>query len=82
MQNTPFIVIYHLYEFTYRLEVRYMNHSAMNIVIRGVAMPHFGDRNWARKVVQLAEARERGVDAYNMYLRNHHAKTGSAAMSV
>ena len=59
-----------------------MNHSAMNIIIRGVAMPHFGDRDWARKVVQLAEARERGVDAYNMYLRNHHANTGSAAMSV
>ena len=54
----------------------------MNIIIRGVVMPHFGDRDWARKVVQLAEARERGVDAYNMYLRNHHAKTGSAAMSV
>ena len=59
-----------------------MNHSAMNIIIRGVVMPHFGDRDWARKVVQLAEARERGVDAYNMYLRNHHTKTGSAAMSV
>ena len=59
-----------------------MNHSAMNIIIRGVVMPHFGNRDWARKVVQLAEARERGVDAYNMYLRNHHAKTGSAAMSV
>ena len=59
-----------------------MNHSAMKIIIRGVAMPHFGDRDWARKVVQLAEARERGVDTYNMYLRNHHAKTGSAAMSV
>lgn len=59
-----------------------MNRPAMNIVIRGVAMPHFGDRDWARKVVQLAEARERGVDVYNMYLCNHHAKTGSAAMSV
>ena len=82
MQKSPVRVIYHLYEFTYRLEVRSMNHSAMNIIIRGVAMPHFGDRDWARKVVQLAEARERGVDAYNMDLRNHHAKTGSAAMSV
>ena len=59
-----------------------MNHSAMNIITRGVAMPHFGDRDWARKVVQLADARERGVDAYNMYIRSHHAKTGSAAMSV
>ena len=59
-----------------------MNKPAMNIIIRGVVMPHFGDRDWARKVVQLAEARERGVDAYNMYLRNHHAKTGSAEMSV
>ena len=59
-----------------------MNHSAMNIIIRGVVMPHFGNRDCARKVVQLAEARERGVDAYNMYLRNHHAETGSSAMSV
>ena len=59
-----------------------MNKPAMNIIIRGVVMPHFGDRDWARKVVQLAEARERGVDTYNMYLRNHHAKTGSASMSV
>ena len=59
-----------------------MNRPSMNIIIRGVAMPHFGDRDWARKVVQLAEARERCVDAYNMHLRNHHAKTGSAAMSV
>ena len=59
-----------------------MNKPAMNIIIRGVVMPHFCDRDLARKVVQLAEARERGVDAYNMYLRNHHANTGSAAMSV
>ena len=59
-----------------------MNKPAMNIIIRGVVMPHFGNRDWARKVVQLAEARERGVDAYNMYLHSHHAKTGSAAMSV
>ena len=44
-----------------------MNRPSMNIIIRGVAMPHFGDRDWARKVVQLAEARERGVDTYNMY---------------
>ena len=59
-----------------------MNRPSMNIIIRGVAMPHFGDRNWARKVVQLAEARERGVDAYNMYLRNRHASSGSAAMTM
>ena len=59
-----------------------MNKPAMNIIILGVVMPHFGNRDWSRKVVQLAEARERGVDAYNMYLRNHHAKTGSSAMSV
>lgn len=59
-----------------------MNNSAMNIVTRSVVMPHRGDKDWARKVVQLAEAREHGVDAYNAYLRNHHAKTGSAAMAV
>ena len=59
-----------------------MNHSAMNIIIRGVAMPHFGDRDWARKVVRLAEAREHGIDAYNAYLRNRHASSGSAAMTM
>ena len=26
-----------------------MNRPSMNIIIRGVAMPHFGDRDWARK---------------------------------
>lgn len=59
-----------------------MNNSAMNIVTRSVVMPHRGDKDWARKVIELAKARERGVDAYNAYLRNHHAKTGSAAMAV
>lgn len=59
-----------------------MNHPAMSIVTRSVVMPHYDDRDWARKVIQLAEAREHGVDAYNVYLRNHHAKTGSAAMTV
>ena len=39
------------------MEVRYMNKPAMNIIIRGVVMPHFCDRDWARKVVQLAESR-------------------------
>ena len=59
-----------------------MNNSAINIVTRSVVMPHRGDKDWARKVIELAEAREHGVDAYNAYLRNHHAKTGSAAMAV
>lgn len=59
-----------------------MNHSAMNIIIRGVAMPHFGDRDWARKVMELSEAREHGVDAYNAYLRDHHASSGSAALTM
>ena len=59
-----------------------MNNPSMNIIVRGVAMPHYDDRDWARKVVELAEARNHGVDAYNAYLRNHHAKTGSAAMAV
>lgn len=59
-----------------------MNNSAMNIVTRSVVMPHRGDKDWARKVIELAKAREHGVDAYNAYLRNHHAKTGSAAMAV
>lgn len=56
-----------------------MNRPAMSIVTRSAVMPHYDDRDWARKVIQLAEAREHGVDAY---LRNHHAKTGSAAMAV
>lgn len=59
-----------------------MNRPSMNIIIRGVAMPHFGDRDWARKVVRLAEAREHGIDAYNAYLRNHHASSGSAALTM
>lgn len=59
-----------------------MNRPAMSIVTRSAVMPYYDDRDWARKVIQLAEAREHGVDAYNAYLRNHHAKTGSAAMAV
>ena len=59
-----------------------MNRPAMSIVTRSVVMPHRGDKDWARKVIELAEAREHGVDAYNAYLRNHHATTGSAAMAV
>ena len=59
-----------------------MNRPAMSIVTRSVVMPHYDDKEWARKVVELAEAREHGVDAYNAYLRNHHAKTGSAAIAV
>lgn len=59
-----------------------MNRPAMSIVTRSAVMPHYDDRDWARKVIQLAEAREHGVDAYNAYLRNHHAKTDSAAMAV
>lgn len=59
-----------------------MPNPSMNIIIRGVSMPHYGDRNWAHKVVQLAEARDHGIDTYNAYLRNHHAATGSAAMAI
>lgn len=59
-----------------------MNNSAMNIVTHSVVMPHRGDRDWARKVIQLAEARDRGVDAYNAYLREHNAETGSATFAV
>lgn len=59
-----------------------MNNSAMNIITRSVVMPHRGDRDWARKVIQLAEARERGVDAYNAYLHEHNSKTGSATFAV
>lgn len=59
-----------------------MNNHSMSIITRSVVMPHYDDKDWARKVVELAEARNHGVDAYNAYLRNHHAKTGSAAMTV
>lgn len=59
-----------------------MNNSAMNIVTRSVVMPHRGDKDWARKVIELAKARERGVDTYNAYLREHNAETGSAAFAV
>lgn len=59
-----------------------MNNSAMSIVTRSVVMPHRGDKDWSRKVVQLAEARDHGVDAYNEYLRNHHAETGSAMAAI
>ena len=45
-----------------------MNRPAMSIVTRSAVMPHYDDRDWARKVIQLAEAREHGVDAYNAYL--------------
>lgn len=54
----------------------------MSIISRGIMMPHYGDKKWASKVVRLAEAREHGIDAYNAYLRNHHASSGSAAMTM
>ena len=57
-----------------------MTQSAMSIITRGIMMPHCGDRDWSRKVVQLAEARDHGVDAYNEHLRVHHSQNGSAAM--
>ena len=56
-----------------------MDRPSMSIITRGVMMPHYNDRDWARKVVQLAGARDHGVDAYNAYLRNHHAISGSTA---
>lgn len=59
-----------------------MTKPAMNIITRGIMMPHCGDRDWSRKVVQLAEARDHGVDAYNEYLRAHHSQNGSAAMAL
>lgn len=30
-----------------------MTHSAMNIIIRGIVMPHYGDKDWSRKVVWM-----------------------------
>lgn len=59
-----------------------MNKPSMSIISRGIMMPHYGDKKWASKVVRLAEAREHGIDAYNAYLRNHHASSGSAAMTM
>ena len=59
-----------------------MNRPSMSIISRGIMMPHYGDKKWASKVVRLAEAREHGVDAYNAYLQNHHASSGSAAMTM
>ena len=59
-----------------------MTQSAMSIITRGIMMPHRGDKYWSRKVVQLAEARDHGVDAYNEYLRAHHTQNGSAAMML
>ena len=59
-----------------------MTQSAMSIITRGIMMPHYGDKDWSRKVLQLAEARDHGVDAYNEYLRAHHSNNGSAAMSM
>ena len=59
-----------------------MTKPAMNIITRGIMMSHCGDRDWSRKVVQLAEARDHGVDAYNEYLRAHHSQNGSAAMAL
>ena len=59
-----------------------MTKPSMNIIIRGIMMPHYGDKDWSRKVVQLAEARDHGVDAYNEYLQAHHAQNGSAAMEL
>ena len=40
------------------------------------------NKDWSRKVVHLAEARDHGVDAYNEYLRAHHSQNGSAAMAL
>lgn len=57
-----------------------MDRPAMSIITRGIMMPHYNDRDWSRKVMQLAEAREHGVDAYNAYLQSHHATSGSAAL--
>ena len=59
-----------------------MTKPAMNIITRGIMMANCGDRDWSRKVVQLAEARDHGVDAYNEYLREHHSQNGSAAMAL
>ena len=59
-----------------------MTQFAMSIITSGIMMPHCGDRDWSRKVVQLAEARDHGVDAYNEYLRAHHSQNGSAAMAL
>lgn len=59
-----------------------MTKPAMNIITRGIMMDHCGDRDWSRKVVQLAEARDHGVDAYNEYLRAHHSQNGSASMAL
>ena len=53
-----------------------MTQSAMSIITRGIMMPHCGNKDWSRKVVQLAEARDHGVDAYNEYLRAHHSQNG------
>lgn len=79
MQNTPFIVIYHLCEIIIK-EVIHMDRPSMSIITRGIMMPHYNDRGWSRKVVELADAREHGIDAYNAYLQNHHAMSGSAAL--
>ena len=59
-----------------------MTQSAMSIITRGIMMPHCGNKDWSRKVVHLAEARDHGVDAYNEYLRAHHSQNGSAAMAL
>ena len=59
-----------------------MTQSAMSIITRGIMMPRCGNKDWSRKVVQLAEARDHGVDAYNEYLRAHHSQNGSAAMAL
>ena len=59
-----------------------MTKPAMNIITRGIMMPHCGNKDWSRKVVQLAKARNHGVDAYNEYLRAHHSQNGSAAMAL
>ena len=59
-----------------------MTQSAMSIITRGIMMPHCGNKDWSRKVVQQAEPRDHGVDAYNEYLRAHHSQNGSAAMAL
>ena len=59
-----------------------MTKPAMNIITRGIMMPHCGNKDWSRKVVQLAEARDHAVDAYNEYLLAHRLQNGPATMAL
>ena len=59
-----------------------MTQSAISIITSGIMMPHCGNKDWSRKVVQLAEARDHGVDAYNEYLLAHHSQNGPATMAL